>query len=195
MSVYLGIDIGFRNFSFCEVHLSSSTGNHIKQWRNIDLLSFIPHRHRVKDIHASDLFLLLTIIKTQLLPAKYIRTHVNHIGIETQPFKKNGNCLKLNLLAHHIYNYLIDIRSTITYGDSLYSVRFVSGKLKYCTKWLRLFEDGSVKKKRSYKQRKILSVRLCTALLSQYQFSTTIPVVHKQDDFADSFLIAMCLTL
>jgi len=185
---WLGIDIGIRNLSFCQL-VKQNTGDWaIAQWHLVDMLEFCNTRFKsCTDMHSIDVHALAEYLLPLIFPATALPTFV---CIEQQPHGKYGN-QKLVLLSHLIYAYFRQFLARATFGQKLLAVKFVSPNSKYCTPWLQKY--GQTRGK-THCARKKLSIALFEKLVAEYQVSNLSTVVFadhkKQDDLADSFLLA-----
>ena len=186
--IYLGIDVGIRNFSYCLLQRQAGVIR-ILEWRNIDLLTMLPMKRwcQIKNGHVRDV--ARHTMKVLFPPKKVCRT-INYVVIESQP--KNG---KMQLFSRFILDYFQRLREQGTHQDVLLGCTFLSAKTKYNKDWV-----PDQKTKRSYPQRKALSCRLCQRLLQEHQvqYDTNLFLSGggaKKDDLADSFLLALYVCL
>ena len=184
---WVGFDIGLRNFSFCEISWQNERW-YIHRWELIDIVQWANYKN-IKQITISDLHIIIRTLLQTLYPKPL---NIHHVGIETQSFGK-----KNILLASLVYEYFYSIWFNHQPKDQLKSVCFIPGTAKYRKEWLRTYQCKTEKK---YTLRKKLSKILAVNLLKTYKFSyiqqpnillTSLNNnIIKQDDLADSFLIA-----
>ena len=191
--VILAIDIGIRNLSTCELVYDEKQKDfplQVTRWQLHDFLEYIPHLKSVKKLTANDYYFLAEHFFQVLYNRGYIRSTIHHVVIETQPAGRHLN-MKMHLLSHYLYENLVRLRNSSVFGDRLLSVGFVSGHCKYYKPWLQKFGES---KQANYGKRKQLSVRLCTNWCLIYNLTTlwnSLQHTKKQDDLADSFLLAL----
>lgn len=189
MVVILAIDIGIRNLSICEIMYTDSKYQ-IRRWKLYDLVHQFPHIKSVQKITANDYHLLVEFFFNDIYSRSRLKTTINHVVIETQPAGRHLN-MKMHLLSHYLYDNIVKLRNSSTYGHQLYSVNFVSGHCKYYKPWLIKFGEA---KQSNYVKRKQLSVRLCAKWCQIYgltQLWKSFQHTKKQDDLADSFLLGL----
>lgn len=177
MKLYLGIDIGIRNMSFCVLGLDENGGVEIKRWELVDLLQ----GERIKSANK------VPLVRVHSLLAKFLATHfpteetrhtIHTVAIELQPQGRMTNT-RMQIMSHLM---LWHFRGMMGQGDTLKDVRFVDPKLKYSK---GLMEENGITAKKGYAGRKANSIALCRALTTMPN-----PSGRKLDDLADSFLLA-----
>jgi hypothetical protein len=188
--VYLGIDIGVRNLSYCEFELQEGRIT-ITKWGLVDILEGVEMFKSTRDICTSDIHPLMQLVMPQLFPESYARKRVHHVCIEAQPLGKYANG-KTVLVSHLIYNYFRQFLHTMKCGDCIQSVQFVNPARKYCKTWL--IEYGKSKQK-THSNRKLLSVELCQLLMNDFLVTNNTGILlencEKNDDLADAFLLGL----
>jgi hypothetical protein len=169
----LGIDVGIRNLSFCELAVDPSKTFAVKQWEVVDLLD--GDVQSANKVHLETLHHRLEEFLAETFPPNKV-ADFSAVGIELQPQGRLSN-LRMLIVSHLIYAYFRGMRNQ----GALQTVRFVAAKLKYPKKHMTAC---GLRSSRIYKERKRNSVNLCKHL------TTGLPVRGKVDDLADSFLIA-----
>jgi hypothetical protein len=186
----LGIDIGLRHLGICEL-ICLDTGYVIHTWLVIDVIEHIPHCKNIKNIHISDLQIVLEYLFNNVLHHDYVQNNIDHVLLELQPNRTNN---KIKIFANMLYNCFCNLRNTIRFGQVLTSVQFLHGKVKYDKRFLEHFNISC--QKRNYKQRKELSVILTKNILQDYCIFYSLPKYQKKfDDMADAFLLAFYFAL
>jgi hypothetical protein len=165
----LGIDVGIRHLSFCELLVEPTKTFAIKRWQVVDLID--------GDVQSANKIKLETLhhrleeFLSDTFPPATVSQFAT-VGIELQPQGRLSN-LRMLIVSHLMYAYF---RS-----HQCHHVRFVSAKLKYPKKHMTAC---GLRCSRLYKERKKNSVHLCKHL------TAGLPNTGKVDDLADSFLIA-----
>ena len=167
----LGIDVGIRHLSFCELAVDPCGLFTVKQWEVVDLLD--GDVQSANKVHLQTLHHRVEEFLADTFPPSRV-ADISAVGIELQPQGRLSN-LRMLIVSHLIYAYFRGMR---TQGQA---VRFVAAKLKYPKKHMNAC---GLRASRIYKERKRNSVNLCKHL------TTGLPVKGKVDDLADSFLIA-----
>ena len=186
--LFLGIDVGIRNLSFCIL----SESNEIVDWQLVDMLQLMKTNvfRSCDDISTADIHGMMAVTLPILFPLGTLLVH--HVGIETQPLGQFTNC-KMFLIAQLIYNYFHTAWLQGTAG-LLQSVRFISPVRKYDPKWLLRY---GLKKEKLYEKRKKMSHTLCGNLIRDHNIVnstlTDLGKCQKTDDLADAFLLALVL--
>lgn len=183
--VFLGIDIGIRNLSYCQIRISEKTKT-IERWGLVSILD--NDDDNVKDLCSSDIHNLCAYKLPQFFTDT--STVVTHVCIEQQPGGKYANP-KPMLVSHLVYHFFHAKLMNIKRNDKLQSVQFVAPSRKYQPSWLKSFNE---QKQSKYACRKQLSVRLCANLINKDSVDNssgiTLEMYKKSDDLADSFLLA-----
>lgn len=186
MPIWLGIDIGIRNLSYCVVRSDEGKEFCIEIWQNVDLLQDTPFAS-LKKVSSASVHALAYALLPTIFPPQHIRQTVGHVCIEQQPAGKYGNP-KLVLMQHLVYDYFMRLARV---DSTLLGVTFTSAGRKYNTSWLTEFEEC---RQSDYGKRKKLSVRLALGLIRTRAVTNAsghvFPGNSKADDFADSFLLA-----
>lgn len=165
----LGIDVGIRHLSFCELLVEPATNFAVKRWQVVDLID--GDVQSANKIHLETLHHRLEEFLSDTFPAATVNQYAA-VGIELQPQGRLSN-LRMLIVSHLIYAYFRSHKGQ--------RVRFVAAKLKYPKKHMTAC---GLRCSRIYKERKKNSVALCKHL------TTGLPATGKVDDLADSFLIA-----
>jgi hypothetical protein len=188
--IYLGIDIGIRTLSFCELHVGVDHSKQIRSWGVYDMLVLVPEHTATSRLRASDIHALCT----HVLPIIFNRP-VHHVCIEQQPLGSFCNP-QVVLVSHLVYQFFYQRFMCDGTRGILQSVQYVAPQRKYAASWLTLC--GLVKQT-NYKKRKLLSVALCSGLLRAYRISNVtgidVSALVKGDDIADAFLLALACVL
>jgi hypothetical protein len=188
--IWLGIDVGVRNLSYCYLQQNVHTRFFsIDIWENKDLLSeFTPHTS-FKNMDVMEIHVLAQLILPILFPRQDSR--INHVIIEKQPGGMRGGSQKLDMFSQLIFAYFEEWRQNLKFGEVLYSVRIQSAQSKYCATWLQRY---GWQKEKQYNRRKALSVKLAQNLIDDYkiqcQGQQPFNMRKKKDDLADAFLLA-----
>jgi len=175
----LGVDIGFKNFSYCVYRTQRDTHTgHILDWQNISLIDpDAKYNCKTMKLHH-----IHEIYRTGIIPllsrAYFDHFEITHVAIEQQPHGKYCN-VKMVILANLIYAHCFQLLPD--------NVCFTPPNRKYTKRMLRHF--GIQRSGRGYKHRKLLSIKMmhmCVPpTLEIFQSAS------KCDDLADSFLIAL----
>lgn len=195
LRVVVGIDIGIRNLSLCELVQCPGSGVlEIRRWELVDMLEGTQWES-ARTVTAGAIHAMMEFQLSRLFPDKYCRSHVHHVCIEAQPlgkFTNNRTQLVSHLIYEHFRRHLRDVRV----GETLQSVTFTQPGRKYSDAWLGRY---GLKKGKKHADRKLLSVQLCTGLLRDEGVQNATSVTHvgarKADDLADAFLLALDLHL
>jgi hypothetical protein len=132
----------------------------------------------------SDIHLLINTAIPEIWQTRCQPHQIQHIAIEQQPQGKYANT-KMIILSHLLVRYF---QEHIATGPHLVTCRLVSAGKKYNKQFLARCQCT---RERKYKNRKLLSIRLCRSLCQEF-----CPTVmnrlkcKKADDLADSFLMA-----
>jgi hypothetical protein len=167
----LGIDVGIRHLSFCQLLVEPAKTFTVKRWEVVDLID--GDVQSANKIHLETLHHRLDDFLRDTFPPE-TANQLTTVGIELQPQGRMSN-LRMLLVSHLIYAYFRHLRVPNQ------QVRFVSAKLKYPKKHMTAC---GLRSSRVYKERKNNSVNLCKHL------TAGLPPKGKVDDLADSFLIA-----
>jgi len=187
--VYLGIDIGIRNFSFCKIRASASKVE-ILQWENIDCIKLTDcPKKSLASIKSKEFFDLCAygLSKIELLFDNF--SDVTHVLIENQPLGKYQNPKTL-CVQNLLYSYFRNKLNSPTTTSALRSVQLVAASTKYKSKFLAAF---SMEKVSNYDRRKMLSINLANQLITKWKVTGAAKFDlcrEKKDDLADSFLLA-----
>jgi len=172
----LGIDVGIRNMSFCELMVDDEGVFSVERWEVVDLLD--GDRQSANKLKIDVLHPKLEAFLEQYFPPDTSAQKFDCVGIELQPYGRLTN-LRMHIAANLLYAYF---RSVVkSQQGKLSSVRFIAAAKKYPPK---LLAKCGLKPSRAYPVRKKNSVALCRHL------TTGLPCRGKLDDLADSFLIA-----
>lgn len=171
----LGIDVGCRHLSFC---LIASKELEILRWELYDLEDEdngrLPER-------------LKTLLYREWSP-EYVQSVVHRVIIENQPGGKyrNVNPSTVGAMLHFYFDSLLASK----FGHTLTEVSVLSGSLKFQKDFL--LASCCEIKKRSYSERKRLSIRLCKFLIPRFSgLILDLDQFKKKDDICDSFLMAV----
>jgi len=171
----LGIDIGIRNMSFCELNVAEDRTLSVGRWEVIDLLD--GDKQSANKLKMESLHQRMECFLVKHFPSGPTAQQFECVGIELQPQGRLTN-LRMHIAAHVAYSYF---RTLLHLNASLTTVRFIAASKKYPAKLLAACGLAS---SRVYKVRKQNSIALCR------QLTTGLPHRGKIDDLADSFLIA-----
>uniref|UniRef100_A0A6C0BQA7 Mitochondrial resolvase Ydc2 catalytic domain-containing protein n=1 Tax=viral metagenome TaxID=1070528 RepID=A0A6C0BQA7_9ZZZZ len=189
--LWLGIDIGVRNLSYCVLR-KSQDGLFIDAWQNLDLVTDHTDYQKFEQMNVMEMHALTDLVIPSLFPRSGCPYH--HIVIEQQPYGQRGGSQKLGLFSHLIYRYFYNWFKNLGTDEKLISVRIQPAQSKYCKTWL---DQYNFTKQKKYRNRKALSVALCQNLLRDHKVQELVerPGGNKQDDLADSFLLALYAVL
>jgi len=172
----LGIDVGIRHMSFCELMVDDEGAFSVERWEVVDLLD--GDRQSANKLKIDVLHPKLEAFLESYFPPETSAQKFDCVGIELQPYGKLTN-LRMHIAANLLYAYF---RAVVKSQHSkLSSVRFIAAAKKYPPK---LLAKCALKPSRAYAVRKKNSVALCRYL------TPGLPCRGKLDDLADSFLIA-----
>jgi hypothetical protein len=175
----LGIDIGIRHMSFCELTVDEEGAFSVDRWEVVDLLD--GDRQSANKIKMEVLHPKLEAFLSHYFPPDTSAQKFNCVGIELQPYGRLTN-LRMHIAANLVYSYFrFVMASNRCHDGKLTSVRFIAAAKKYPAK---LLATCGLKPSRAYAGRKKNSVALCRHL------TNGLPHRGKIDDMADSFLIA-----
>jgi len=186
--VWLGIDIGVRNLSYCYLRQGEWGNFYVDTWEHKDLLTEFTPYLSFRDMDCMEIHVLAQLVLPQLFPRQ--GSNIHHVVIEKQPGGRAGGSQKLEMFSQLIFKYFDDWRNNLRFGEQLCSVRIQSAQSKYCNKWLQRYGWS---KEKGYRKRKALGVTLAQQLLedSKIKVLCSIPTnVKKKDDLADAFLLA-----
>jgi len=171
----LGVDIGIRHMSFCELSVDEEGVFGVDRWEVVDLLD--GDRQSANKIKMEVLHPKLETFLARYFPPD-TSAQFDCVGIELQPFGRMTN-LRMHITANLVYAYFRSVMKSN--NGKLTSVRFIAAAKKYPAK---LLATCGLKPSRAYAVRKKNSVALCRHLIQG------LPGRGKIDDMADSFLIA-----
>lgn len=195
MTVTLGIDIGFVNFSFCVLEQGDQggQGHMILAWENLNILALAGFEpgFSCSKLTPTDIHNIAELLTAVHFGCRFLALHkIQHVAIEQQPHGKYGN-MKMITLSHLLHSYFRRrILDTPPHEDCfLQTSTLMAASQKYQASFLNRF---GLEKQKVYKNRKALGVRLMTLLLEELKISVVVGPLDKkkQDDFADSFLLA-----
>lgn len=187
--VWLGIDVGVRNLSYCVLRKCWNEW-FIDKWENLDIIKLYTPFKSFRQMKVMDMHVLIDVVAPALFPLQGSPASYNHVVIEQQPFGQQGNSQKLGLFSHLLYRYFEESRRKALFNDCLYSVNIQSAKSKYCSAWLTCY---NLSKEKVYAKRKALSIKLCKMLQETNSVKVVCSVskrTRKLDDLADAFLLA-----
>ena len=165
---WCGIDIGLVNFSYCII----TDAQTIEAWENVNVVTQLGYKS-CRQINLGQLDSIAGYIIHHIL--KPVENRIDHIVIEGQPKHSKFKCL----------SYVLQSRlNALRTSTQLISVAIIGASTKYCKPWLQRY---NLTKQKVYKNRKKLSIQLCTLMLGS-KFNNQES--KKRDDLADSYLLA-----
>lgn len=186
----LGIDIGIRNFSICQL-VCSDAGITMPLWENLDFFSLLEcEKVSLNQLKIMELFDLCQLSIDHMNKLFDEFRNVRHVVIEAQPNGKYQNP-KIQMVQFLIYSYFRTKLTKPTPATRLRSVQFIPASHKYIKKYMT---GPEIRDKRDYAQRKAFSISLAWRIITQWAVTGEIGRINelggKKDDLADSFLLA-----
>jgi hypothetical protein len=185
--LFMGIDIGFRNFSFHVIDDKPS----VLHAQNIDLLEsteMLWKECKIDELEG----LMRNVLQPALDPWLPV---IAHVSIERQPEGKYSN-VKMLVLSVLLQKWARDYQWQ---NNTIYTVSLVAASRKYRKSWMKrwaVVTKFAKSKALAHAQRKRNSVAIALGLMELYGITghpLHVPGIKKKDDYADSFIIALLI--